>query len=308
MTAERGSCMKLKIITDWLEESGYEFSFKGDYNSEVSGFAALDSCGDGKITWIKKRENYEKLSDPSVVTTAVIQEGTELEIPNQIISANSKEMFFAILHHFWGEEKQKGFVGQGTYISKEAVIDPTVYIGYNCSIVGNIRIGADTVIENNAVIQGNVTIGERCHIQSGAVIGIDGCGYTKDPVTGKKTMIEHFGGVRIGNDVFIASHVNIARGTIDDTVISDGVKISPCTLVGHNNFIGENVTVISSNLFGSVKIGKDSYIVASTIQNQSEIGEHTVIGMGSVVTKSIGDDLIALGTPAKALKKNDSDL
>ena len=300
--------MEINEITRWLEENGYKYTFVGNQRTEVSGFASLSSCKTGDITWVKKKENYDKLMNRSGVTVAVVQEGLKLDIPSQIIALNSKEVFFAILHHFWGTEKENGFIGEGTFISQEAEIDPTVYIGHNCCIDGNVKIGAKTVIENNVVIQGNVTIGERCYIQSQTVIGIDGFGYSKDPETGKKTMIEHFGGVSIGNDVFIASHVNIARGTIDDTVICDGVKIAPTTHIGHNNYIGENVTVICSLMYGSVKTGKDTYISASVIQNQTTIGKHSVIGMGSVVTKHIPNDVVAFGIPAKIAKENNTDL
>lgn len=300
--------MNVRMLIDWLSENGYSFSFQGDDNCVLTGFASLASCEAGKLTWVKKRENYDKLDDHSVVTVAVVQKGLLLDIPNQIIAENSKEVFFAILHHFWGSEKQEGFIGQGTVITGGATIHPTAYIGHNCTIAGDIQIGAHTVIENNVVIQGKTVVGERCYIQSQSVIGIAGFGYSKDPHTGKKTMVEHFGAVRIGNDVFIGSHVNIARGTIDDTIISDGVKIAPFSHVGHNNFIGENATIICSNLFGSARTGKDAYIVASTVQNQSEVGEHTVIGMGSIVTKPIAANKVAFGIPAKAVKENNTDL
>lgn len=300
--------MEIKIITDWLNENGYEHSFRGNGSIEVSGFSSLNSCEAGKLTWVKKEENYQTLKDHAGVTVAVVQEGLNLDIPNQIVSVNSKEVFFAILHHFWGTEKEHGFIGSGTYISPEAEIDPTAYIGYNCSIVGNVKIGANAVVENNVVIQGNVTIGERTYIQSQTVIGIDGFGYSKDPVTGKKTMVKHFGGVRIGSDVFISSHVNIARGTIDDTIIADGVKIAPTTHIGHNNSIAENATIICSLIYGSVKTGRDAYITASVVQNQTSVGEHTVIGMGSVVTKPIPDNVVAYGIPAKVAKDNNTDL
>lgn len=121
-------------------------------------------------------------------------------------------------------------------------------------------------------------------------------------------MVNHFGGVNIGNDVFIGSHVNIARGTLDDTIIGNGVKIAPSTHIGHNNIIGDNTAIICSTLYGSVKTGEKSYITASTVENQMTIGDNTVIGMGSVVTRPIGDNVIAYGIPAKTVKENNSGL
>ena len=300
--------MKVEEIIKWLTKQGYEYIFKGDCQTEIRGFSSLSNYKDRSLTWIKKEDNYNDFNRPKNISCAVIQRGINVDFENAIITDKSKEIFFAILHEFWGEKKKEEFIGKGTVISGKAVIDPTVTIGCNCSIVGDVVIGAHTIIEHNVVIQGNVRIGTGCYIQSGAVIGIDGFGYSKDSATGRKRMVEHFGGVEIGNEVFIGSHVNIARGTIDDTVIGNGVKIAPSTHIGHNNILGENATIICSTLYGSVKTGSGSYITASTIQNQTEIGEHTVIGMGSVVMKPIGDNVIAYGIPAKVTGPNESGL
>ncbi len=300
--------MKITVILKWLTEQGYEYKFIGDSETEISGFSALANYKDESLTWIKKEENYNILNRPRNISCAVIQSGVDVDFKNMIIADNSKEIFFAILHAFWGDKKKEGSIGEGTVISAQAVIDSTVTIGCNCSIVGDVIIGAHTIIEHNVVIQGSVRIGKRCYIQSEAVIGIDGFGYSKNSLTGSKRMIEHFGGVEIGDDVFIGSHVNIARGMIDDTVVGNGVKIAPSTHIGHNNAVGDNATIICSVLYGSVKTGSGSYITASTIQNQTEIGEHTVVGMGSVVMKPIGDNVIAYGIPAKVTGPNKSGL
>lgn len=300
--------MKVMQILKWLDGQGYGYSFTGDSRTEIRGFSSLANYKSQSLTWIKKEENYDALNRPQNISCAIVQSGVKVDFENAIITDNSKEIFFAILHEFWGEKQKEGSVGEGTVISDQAVIDPTVAIGCNCSIVGDIVIGAHTIIEHNVVIQGRVRIGESCHIQSEAVIGIDGFGYSRDPFTGNKRMVKHFGGVEIGNDVFIGSHVNIARGTIDDTVIGNGVKIAPSTHIGHNNIVGKNATIICSALYGSVKTGSGSYITASTIQNQTEIGEHSVVGMGSVVMKPIGDNVIAYGIPAKVAGPNESGL
>lgn len=300
--------MKIGEIVSWLNDQNKRYVFKGSEEQDIHGFASLSNYKAGCITWIKKQESYNAEGRPEDIALAVIQSGVEVNIKNVITTDNSKELFFDILNHFWGSESIQGHIGDGTFVSENANIDPTATIGCNCSIVGDVFIGAHTVIEHNVVIQGNVRIGSDCHIQSGSVIGIDGFGYTQDSITKKKTMVEHFGSVIIGDDVFIGSHVNIARGTIDDTVIEDGVKIAPSTHIGHNNHVGENATIICSNLYGSVCTGAGAYVTASTIENQLRIGENTVVGMGSVVTKSIESNVIAYGIPAKVMKTNDSGL
>lgn len=300
--------MKLERILGWLKSSGYDFVFSGDDQVEIDGFSSLLHYRENSLTWIKREENYSNAGQALNIACGVVQSGVKVNFKNKIVTDNSKEIFFSILHEFWGEKEIEGVVGEGTVISDNVSIDPTAIIGCNCSIAGNVVIGAHTVIENNVVIQGRVQIGRNCHIQSLASIGISGFGYSQEPGTKKKTMIEHFGGVCIGDDVFIGSHVNIARGTIDDTMIGNRVKIAPSTHIGHNNVIEDDTAVICATLYGSVKIGKGSYITASTIENQMTIGDNTVIGMGSVVTKPIGDNVIAYGIPAKSVKENDSGL
>lgn len=301
--------MIVQEILNWLSETGHKFTFRGDGSTEIGGFSSLDNYRPGTITWAKKEENYirYKESVDAIIPTLIIQQsGIHTDALCTLTTDSSKEVFFAILHRFWGGEIKNGGIGEGTVISGNVQVSGDVTIGCNCTICGDIEIGENSVIEHNVVIQGNVRIGRNCHIQSGAVIGIDGFGYSQDVDTKKKTMVEHFGGVSIGNDVFIGSHVNIARGTIDDTVIGDGTKIAPSTHIGHNNQIGEDAAIICSTLYGSVRVGSRAYITDSTVQNQLTVGCDTVVGMGSLVTKNIEDDVIAYGVPARAIRKNAS--
>lgn len=300
--------MRIKDVLDYLDDIKIDYLFDGDENVIITGFSSLSNYKPGSITWIKKFESLDDICNPSSISVAIIQKDIEAEIINAIRVDNSKEVFFKVLNKFWGVKKERGVIGQNTVISEDAKLHPSVTVGVNCSIVGNIDIGANSIIENNVIIQGNVKIGERCYIQSGTVIGIDGYGFSQDPITKKKTMIEHFGGVEIGDDVFIGAHVNIARGTIDNTIIKSGTKIAPSTHIGHNNCVGEDVAVICSNLYGSVVVGNRAYITASTVANQTTIGEDTVIGMGSVVTKPIEKNVVAFGIPAIKKRTNDSGL
>lgn len=296
-----GQVVKLEEIIEFLESERFDFELVGDAkNVSLQGFSSLSNYKVGTITWVKSEKNWKEENDE--VTVCVVQEGVKIPCARQIVSGSSKAIFFSILEHFWGadtaESKQ---IGAHTYIGSNVMLGENVRIGNNCSIIGNVVIGNDTVISDNVVIRNKVTIGERCHIQALTVIGEDGFGYSED-ATHKKTMVKHYGGVCIGDDVFIGSHVNIARGTIDDTCIGNGVKIAPSTHIGHNNQIGENAVIICSQSYGSVQLGDNSYVVGSIIRNQCKIGQDTMIGMGSVVTKDIDAEKVAIGIPAKVIK------
>lgn len=296
--------MKFKAVIEWLKEKHYEFSYLGDENAEVIGFASLSSCEAGKITWVKKQENYEALGDRTQITVAVVQEGIDVDIPNQIIAKNSKEVFFCILHNFWGLQKEQGFVGLGTYISPEAEIDPTAYIGYNCSIDGKIKIGARTVIENNVSISHCVSIGEECLIHSGAVIGADGFGFAFGN-DGLPIKVEHFGGVVIGNQVEIGANACIDRGTIEDTVVHDDVKIDNLVHIAHNVVLLKGAVIVAGAIIcGSTQVGEGGYVApGGIVKNQLKIGDNAFVGLGAVVTKPVDEYSVVAGVPAKEIRK-----
>lgn len=295
--------MRIRTIIEWLTEKEYEFSFIGNDDYELTGFASLDAYEPGKITWVKKKENYEKLENCVEITTAVIQKGISVDIPNQIISANSKEVFFAILRNFWGKEERPSGVGTGTFISQEAEVNQSASIGCNCSIVGNVKIGANTIIENNVSIIHNVVIGEDCLIHSGAIIGSDGFGFGFGE-DGLPVKIEHFGGVVIGKRVEVGANTCIDRGTIDNTIIHDDVKIDNLVHIAHNVEIGKGAIVIAGSIIcGSVRLGEKSYVApGGIVKNQLNIGDNAFVGLGAVVTESVDPSSVVVGVPAKKIR------
>ena len=293
--------VSLKEIKALFDSRKFYFTVLGDEMCSIAGFSSLDNYKEGTITWIKSdRNGYPNVKDIQLI---VVQEGVYAAAENQIISRDSKAIFFSIIEHFFEENSDHGDrIGKNTVIGGEVILGENTRIGNNCSITGKICIGDDTTICDNVVIKNNVAIGKNCYIQSLSVIGEDGFGYSEDG-NHKKVMVKHHGGVYIGNDVFIGSHVNIARGTIDDTYIADGVKIAPSTHIGHNNYIGQDATVICSQSYGSVHIGDNAYVAGSIIRNQCVVGNNTMVGMGSVVTKDVPDNKVAIGIPARILKE-----
>ncbi len=293
--------IKIKELIDFLTKQNYSFNVSGDCESVVTGFSSLTNYREGCLTW--KKSDAVSVDPKKKVRCAIIQEGVAMEADVIITSPNSKSIFFALLEHFWGSSEADVGIGKGTVVGNNVILGKNIKIGNNCTIIGDIKIGEGTQIGDNVVIRNRVSIGANCVIQSLTVIGEDGFGYSEDS-RHRKTMVKHYGGVKIGDDVFIGSHVNIARGTIDDTVIGHGVKIAPTTHIGHNNLIGDNATVICSQLFGSAKTGSNAYITSSVVRNQCTVGDNTLIGMGSVVTKDIESDKVAIGIPAVAIREN----
>ena len=78
------------------------------------------------------------------------------------------------------------------------------------------------------------------------------------------------------------------------------------SIIGHDVAIGEN-SVISSmvNMGGGCVVGHNTYIgMGALIKEGVTIGSNSIIGMGSVVYNDIPDEVIALGNPARVVRKN----
>lgn len=76
-----------------------------------------------------------------------------------------------------------------------------------------------------------------------------------------------------------------------------------CT-VGHDTVISDYSSFMPSvNISGEVKVDRNVYVgTGAKIINQVEIGEHTIVGAGAVVAKSLPAKCTAVGVPAKPIK------
>ena len=294
--------MKITEILRFLDAEQIPYVFRGSAESEVARFSSLTHYKPGTFTWVKTQENLPEGFDCAAVALAFVSEGVTGAFPNVIETPQSKHAFFSVMEHFYGEEESRPAIGQFTYLSPRVKLGKNVRIGHNCTLDGDITIGDDTVIWNGVTIVNHVTIGCRCEIQSGCVIGHDGFGYTEDAAH-NKTMVRHFGGVTIGDEVRLGMNNVIARGVIDDTVLGNGVKMADLCHVGHNNMVGDRSTLINSALFGSCHIGENAYITYSVVKNQTHIGENALIGMASNVLHDVEANTVVVGNPARTLRK-----
>lgn len=291
--------MEIKEILMFLRTEGIPFSFIGDDNIEVSGFSSLNHYRQRSFTWVKKKDNIPNHFDSNSVPLVFSGEDLSDLFPNTIITAESKNAFFSTIEHFYSEKREESPIGISTYIGPDVKIGKNVRIGHNCTMDGNITIGDNTRIYNNVTIIHKVNIGESCEIQSGVNLGHDGFAYVEDENHNKK-MVKHYGGIIIGDNVYIGGNTCIERGTIDDTIIEDGVKIDMQCLIGHNSVIRKNAAIVGGSvLLGSVKLDENSYIASALIRNQGHVYKNAMVGMGSVVVKDVREGSTVMGVPAK---------
>lgn len=92
-----------------------------------------------------------------------------------------------------------------------------------------------------------------------------------------------------------------------NTVIEDDVFIQPNVNVGHDNILKKGCIISGLvNLAGHVTVGQNTYIGISTAVKQGvSIGDYCIIGMCSAVYSNIPNEMIAMGNPARPMKKNE---
>jgi len=155
----------------------------------------------------------------------------------------------------------------------------------------------------NVVVMPWVTYGSGCEFMSGSVIGHTGFGFERNE-EGVPVEIVHTGGVCVGARVRIGSNTVVCRGTVDDTMIGDDVKIDALCHVAHNVKIGARTMVAAMAMIGgSVEIGQDAWLGAGcTIINKVKIARGAYIGLGAVVVKDVPEKAVMIGNPARVLR------
>ena len=183
-------------------------------------------------------------------------------------------------------------IGVNTVIEANVVLGNNVTIGAGCVIERNVSIGDNTVLEANVTIKHGTQIGQHCHLFSGCVIGNDGFGYAQDEGADRVKRwlkIPQVGRVIIHNYVDIGANTTIDRGTIDDTVIEEGVKLDNLIQIAHNCRIGAHTVIAGcTGIAGSAIIGKHCKIGgAAMILGHLSIADHVTISPGSMIMRSI---------------------
>ena len=117
----------------------------------------------------------------------------------------------------------------------------------------------------------------------------------------------------ISKDAFISNKVSIKKGTniIKSASVHNNVKIGKCCIIDtgaiieHGSVIGDFVNISpGAILSGDVRINDGAVIGAgATIIEKVSIGKNTLIGAGSVVLHDIESNVIAVGNPAKIIRK-----
>ena len=171
------------------------------------------------------------------------------------------------------------FFSENTKIGKNVTIEPYVVIAENVSVGNNVKILSFSHLEG-VKIENNVNVGPYARLRPGTVLKsgskVGNFVELKKSIIGKDSKINHLSYV---GDAKIGKKVNVGAGTI--TCNYDGIKKSK-TIIEDGVFVGSN-----SSLVAPIKLEKKS-----------------IVGAGSVITKKVSKNSLALTRSEQIEKKN----
>ncbi len=277
----------------------------GDPNILINSVASLESSNQNSISFFNNPKYLDLLKITKAAIVITNAESLAFRKGSAIVS-NNPYLYFAKVSRLLNPSKvpekeisKSAMIHPTCKLGQNIFIGPNVVIEENVSIADGVTVHAGVIIESdniigdnstihpNVVIKTNTIIGRNCTIYAGSVIGSDGFGYAKD--NDKWFAIPQIGKVILGDNVDIGANSTIDRGTLDDTIISSGVKIDNLVQIGHNCVIGENTIIAGCvGIAGSAKIGKNCAIGgAAMILGHLSIADNVIISPGSMITRSI---------------------
>lgn len=186
------------------------------------------------------------------------------------------------------------YIDADVVLGQDTLVLPNTHIRGRTRIGDNCEIGPNSVIEDCVIASGckviasfmeggrldeGVDVGPFSHIRPGSHlergVHIGNFAEVKNSRLGPESKSGHFSYI---GDSDVGANVNIGAGTI--TCNYDGVR--------------KNKTVIGDDAF----IGSDTMLVAPVT-----IGPRSATGAGSVVTKDVPPDSLAVGVPARVLSR-----
>lgn len=199
---------------------------------------------------------------------------------------------------------EKGYtIGEDVQVGDNTCVEPLVFIDHG------VKIGNNVLIKTGAKIRRNTVIGDDCVIGENTVIGEPAFNITTLE-NGRMVSIPSFGGVIIGNNVFMGANNSVSKGAADNTIIEDNVKIDSNVRIGHDVRLHNGAEIIACSAIGGYcEIGEHSTTsINCTLKNRTKVGTHCFIGMGSVVHHDIRDNLTVTGSPAITVEQAAKDM
>lgn len=226
--------------------------------------------------------------------------------PFEVEGINNRAQL-AMIERAYQQEQAQNIMMQGV-----SLLDPNRF-----DLRGELQVGQDISIDVNVVVEGKVTIGSNvsigancilidCTIADGAIIHANSI--IEQATVGEDCSVGPFARLRPGTVMKQQSRVGnfvemkkttLGKGSkanhlsyLGDTEVGEGANIGAGTITCNYDGVNKFKTVIGDGAF----IGSNSSLVAP-----ANIGVNATVGAGSVVTKDVADNELAI---ARSRQKN----
>lgn len=274
--------------------------YRGDGDIMLGGVASLSQAKAGDIAYIDNGFHKKYLANTkagAVLMTSSFSSGCQT---NVILVSDPLEAMLYCAHLFSNETLVEGKIADSACIGQNVILDEHVVVGDNAIIADNVTIGKGCTIGPGVVIEANVAIGNDCVIKSNAVINANcrlgdnvkldyGCVIGATPFNPFKSRGQWqqglaLGAVIIDDDVSIGANTVIDRGSLADTLISQGAQIDNLVQIAHDVCIGVQTSIAGCAVIGAY----------------TEIGNHCIIGGASTIAVflKIADEVVVTGMSA----------
>ena len=229
--------------------------------------------------------------------------------PSEVVGANNKKELHeleAILRNMSADK----LLDQGITLLDSSRVD----------VRGKVEAGKDCLVDVNVIFEGNVTLGQNVIIKSNVVL--------QDVSIGDNSVIEsfsHLSSATIGSNCNIGPYARLREGSeignnakignfveTKKTKLGDGAKASHLAYLGDAD-IGSKANIgagtITCNYDGTNKhkttIGEESFIgTNSSLVAPVNIGKGAYVGAGSVITKDVPDEALAVARGKQVTKED----
>ncbi len=195
---------------------------------------------------------------------------------NSIIQDNSVIGYSSVTGHYYDQTQSKENNDELNNLHHRIIIGNNILIRTGVTIYVDVNIGDNCWINHNAIIREKVTILE-------------------DSTIGSNTIIEN--NVSIGKRCVIHNNTMVCAETLIESFvfIGPGVSFTNNSPIGHLRDLPSTINGAKLRLGCAIGGG-------ATICPGVEIGEESIVGAGSIVTKNIASKIIVVGNPAKKIK------
>lgn len=277
-----------------------EYHFIGNEDCFIENIRSIGEADETSLVWCSPtKPNKQTLVDETSACVIICDGSIEISEEQKASKAffvvdNPKLAFSRLVRSLLSLNQPRG-IHPSAVVHPEAEISKTAFIGPNCTI-GACKIGDHSQLHGNIHVYDDTEIGNHVVIEAGAILGAEGFGMAKTD-DGVWERFPHIGGLEIHDFVEIGAGTTIDRGTLENTVIGEGTKVSKSAHISHNVQIGKNCLITGCvSIAGSTTIGDNVWISPNaTILNKLNIGNNVFISIGAIVTQDIKDDYQAIG-------------